>query len=659
MALSGKMKLAFVQGKIPRPDDAHQLARWMKCNSVIHSWLINSVSKEIASSLVHSVDSIQAWEDLHMQFGSSNVLTLANVHKEIANLTQGDMSVASYFGKLRKLWGEKESLDEEELCTLGTACKSTQTLMKRKERNKIIKFLMGLNDVYIPVRILAMRPMPKIIEVYGHVITEESQRGLTKSPAPEISAMFSANTQSGESQNARTSGTSQQGRSATLGGNRNKRPNCTFCHMQGHTRETCYKVHGYPPGHRMNKESQQKTGIIMANNTTSNVTDAGTSADKNTQLDVIQEQLKQLFSMMNKSDGKSGSSANHTYIAGITCLSTKLFSKDVWIVDSGASDHIASQFEILQNVRCLKPALEVIMPNGGTSTVTHIGTCQLNASIMLMDVLYVPEFRFNLLSVGKLAKDSGLHVSFTNTECCIQDHTKKKVLVTGTLTDGLYQVQMSSVKALHVCKESSLLWHYRLGHYPFKAMNDHLKFLFSDNSMQCTKNMCDICPLAKQTRLQFPNSTSTTSAIFELIHSDIWGPFATPSVTGAKYFLTIVDDYSRSTWTFMMQTKAEAADHLINFFHMVHTQFSRKVKILKTDNGSEFFSKKVIDFLASHGCLHQASCPYTPEQNGTVERKHRHLLEVARALKFKAGIPDCYWADCVLTATYLINRMPS
>ncbi|CAM8883312.1 unnamed protein product [Rhodiola kirilowii] len=105
MALSGKMKLGFVQGKFPRPTDALQEARWVKCNSVIHSWLINSMSKEIASSLVHSVDCIQAWQELQMQFGSSNALALANVHKEIVVLTQGDMSVASYFGKLRKLWG--------------------------------------------------------------------------------------------------------------------------------------------------------------------------------------------------------------------------------------------------------------------------------------------------------------------------------------------------------------------------------------------------------------------------------------------------------------------------------------------------------------------------------------------------------------------------
>ncbi|CAM8891122.1 unnamed protein product [Rhodiola kirilowii] len=299
MALGGKMKLEFVQGKIPKPtDDDYQKARWMKCNNVIHSWLINPVSKEISSSLIHSVDCMQAWSDLQMQFGSSNILTLANIHKEIAELTQGDMTVASYFGKLRKLWGDEESLDEEEICNLGFACKSTQTMMKRKVRNKIIKFLMGLNDVYIPVRtqILAMRPMPSLIEVYGNVITEESQRGFTKTVAPEISAMFSNQNheQSQFNQNNRSSGGNQQNRVSKYGANRGKRPSCTHCHMQGHTKDTCYKIHGFPPGHRLHKGPQatQKSGSIVANNAMTNVTDTGNKSGNGNQLEAIQEQLK-------------------------------------------------------------------------------------------------------------------------------------------------------------------------------------------------------------------------------------------------------------------------------------------------------------------------------------------------------------------------------
>lgn len=108
-----------------------------------------------------------------------------------------------------------------------------------------------------------------------------------------------------------------------------------------------------------------------------------------------------------------------------------------------------------------------------------------------------------------------------------------------------------------------------------------------------------------------------------------------------------------------MATKGEVTDQVINFYQMVQTQFEQSIKIFRSDNGTEFLTNKLSDFLSSVGCVHQTTCPYTPQQNGVAERKHRHLLEVGRALKFQANIPDCLWGDCILTATYIINRLPS
>ncbi|PKU65951.1 Retrovirus-related Pol polyprotein from transposon TNT 1-94 [Dendrobium catenatum] len=69
--------------------------------------------------------------------------------------------------------------------------------------------------------------------------------------------------------------------------------------------------------------------------------------------------------------------------------------------------------------------------------------------------------------------------------------------------------------------------------------------------------------------------------------------------------------------------------------------------------------KRFTNLLNNYGISHQVSCPYTPEQNGVVERKHRHLLETTRTLLYTASVPNSFWPDAVLTATYLINRMPS
>ncbi|GJV01834.1 cysteine-rich receptor-like protein kinase 8 [Tanacetum coccineum] len=101
-----------------------------------------------------------------------------------------------------------------------------------------------------------------------------------------------------------------------------------------------------------------------------------------------------------------------------------------------------------------------------------------------------------------------------------------------------------------------------------------------------------------------------------------------------------------------------AASVFFDLYNLWH-QFDKKVKVVRSDNTLEFLKDSLGPYMTEQGIKHQTSCVDRPQQNGRVERKHRHILEVARALRFHAHLPLTFWRDCVITATYLINRTPS
>ncbi|WVY95772.1 hypothetical protein V8G54_027923 [Vigna mungo] len=198
------------------------------------------------------------------------------------------------------------------------------------------------------------------------------------------------------------------------------------------------------------------------------------------------------------------------------------------------------------------------------------------------------------------------------------------------------------------------LWHARLGH----LSHDRLQLLQHKHGYINTddnNNFCDACHRAKQKKLPYTASTSTSLSSFELLHIDIWGP-TTASMNGYKYLLTIVDDYSRYTWIIPMIDKSSVKNQILTFLCYVENQFHKKVKTIRTDNGVEFILQNMF---SSKGIIHQTTCVETPEQNGVVERKHQHILNTALALLFHSHLPLAFWCYAAKHAVFLINQMPT
>ena len=111
------------------------------------------------------------------------------------------------------------------------------------------------------------------------------------------------------------------------------------------------------------------------------------------------------------------------------------------------------------------------------------------------------------------------------------------------------------------------------------------------------------------------------------------------SPTGFRYFVTFVDDYSRTTWLYLMKNRSELFSHFRTFCAKIHTWFYVSVQNLRNDNAKKCMSEQFQSFILQNGILHQTSCVDTPSQNGVDERKNRHLLEAARVLLFQMHVP--------------------
>ena len=145
--------------------------------------------------------------------------------------------------------------------------------------------------------------------------------------------------------------------------------------------------------------------------------------------------------------------------------------------------------------------------------------------------------------------------------------------------------------------------------------------------------------------------------MLELIHTDLWGPSPTISRNGYKYYISFIDDYSRYTWIYPLKLKSEAFEVFKLFKLQRENQFNTKVKMLQFDWGGEY--RVFTDFLNQNEIHFRHSFPYTYHQNGLVEKKHRHIVDLGLTLLAQANLPFKFWWDVVHTTVYHINRLPT
>ena len=186
--------------------------------------------------------------------------------------------------------------------------------------------------------------------------------------------------------------------------------------------------------------------------------------------------------------------------------------------------------------------------------MTHIGTVHCSSSLTLTNVFHIPSFKFNLLSISQLTKSINCDVIFSSSECIFQDRAIKNKIGRGSARNGLYyldaDLDFNSAFSFKHCNKFDL-WHSRLGR-PSRSRFDFI-VKNSPNGIANKDFFVMYVRVLNNHVFFFPQSSSCSSHCFELIHIDIWGSFSIYSKNISRFFLTIVDDYSKCTWIYLMK----------------------------------------------------------------------------------------------------------
>ena len=289
-----------------------------------------------------------------------------------------------------------------------------------------------------------------------------------------------------------------------------------------------------------------------------------------------------------------------------------------------------------------------------------------NGEFTIRKVAYVQGLKHNLISVKQLC-NVGHRVEFDRGFSYIWNEARSICLATSMCNGNMYPLNIQMIVGKpQLCflskavNDISWLWHRRLCHLNFRSINDlvvgekvrGLPLLRFDND-----TLCAACECGKQSKKRHPMviHDSVTEPL-QLLHIDLCGPSAIESLHKKKYILVIVDDFTRFTWVFFLRLKSETANELINFIKLVELQLRTPVRKIRSDNGTEFVNHTLDSFLQSKGIAHNLSAPYTPQQNGVVERRNRTLVESARSMLNFAQLSLYFWAEAVQTACFVQNR---
>ncbi|MBW0487019.1 hypothetical protein O181_026734 [Austropuccinia psidii MF-1] len=353
----------------------------------------------------------------------------------------------------------------------------------------------------------------------------------------------------------------------------------------------------------------------------------------------------------NKRKAPNASPASH--ISTAQALHTSVFSKPEHhqlVVDCGAAHHMFHSKDVFTSL-AKNTKLPVTMGDSSSNLMAKgIGTVNLlsnNQHLTFPNSLFVPKLNCNLISLLKLFDE----------ELIINQHkdsfpltTEGKVLLHGKIENNLMKVDYH-LPTTHRAMLNDYPWHKRLG--------DIGKSVIKSMGLPSTATTCKVCALNKAHRLPFKDHFELAHLPLDGVHIDLVGPFFSPSISGCKYILTIVDQATSFKIVCFLKNNSNAFHQFTVTKKLMETQHNCSLKKLVSDQGGEFLNSHFQQLANECGFMHSFSPAYTPKHNGFAERANRTILEKMRCMLNTTKLPNSYWAETVSTATLLSNSAPT
>ncbi|CAM1301865.1 Uncharacterised protein r2_g1167 [Pycnogonum litorale] len=336
------------------------------------------------------------------------------------------------------------------------------------------------------------------------------------------------------------------------------------------------------------------------------------------------------------------------------------------LVDCGATSHIITdESKFIRFDDSFSPSQHFIeLANGtrsnsvalkkGDASVNLVDSNRNCTSATLKGALYIPSYPHDIFSV-QAAAERGATVNFrpTSAELSYKDGTTFNIEKCGKL----YYLRTSLSNNCDVVKYACDLqeWHKILGHCNYDDVMQLQNVVKGMHIVGKSKPKdCKTCVLGKmmETRSRIPDTRATEP--MGMVHVDLAGLIEPVSDDSFRYAAAFTDDYTGATFVYFLKSKTDTLE-ATNKFLADSAPFG-KIKVLRSDNGSEFTSKAFQSVMVGNKIRHETSAPYSPHQNGTAERQWRTLFEMGRCLLTQANLPKRFWPYAVLAAAYIRNR---